>query len=38
MFIYLAAIGLVFVGIIYNLIKFYQEFRETMDDSDMDID
>lgn len=38
MALYLLAIGAVFAGIVYNSIKFYQEFKETMDDSDMDLD
>lgn len=38
MILYLVAIGLVFAGVVYNVIKFYKEFRETMDNSDMEID
>jgi xanthosine utilization system XapX-like protein len=36
--IYLVAIAGICVGIVYNLIKFYQEIRETMDKTDMEID
>lgn len=38
MVIYLLVIAGICVGIVYNLIKFYQEIRETMDDTDMEID
>ena len=38
MFIYLLVIAGICVGIIYNVIKFYQEFKETMDNTDMEID
>jgi hypothetical protein len=36
--IYLLAIAGIYVGVVYNLIKFYKEFRDTMDNSDMEID
>ena len=38
MVIYLLAIAGICIGIVYNLIKLYKEFMETMDDSDMEID
>jgi xanthosine utilization system XapX-like protein len=36
--IYLVVIAGICIGIVYNLIKFYQEIRETMDKTDMEID
>jgi hypothetical protein len=36
--IYLLIIAGICVGIVYNLIKMYKEFMETMDETDMEID